>query len=79
MGKEILEHWDGKDRVHDFIYDNSDRVVWAKVDPYTKIPMDINLINNSYTVEPKKTSITKYAAKFIFWIENTIQTFGMLF
>ncbi len=78
-GKEILEHWDGKDRVHDFIYDNSDRVVWAKVDPYTKIPMDINLINNSYTVEPKKTSITKYAAKFIFWIENTMQTFGMLF
>ncbi len=78
-GKDILEHWDGKDRVHDFIYDNADKVVWAKVDPYNKIPMDVNLINNSYTLEPKKTSINKYAAKFIFWIENTMQTFGMLF
>ncbi len=78
-GKEVLEHWDGKDRAHDLIYERPDKAVWAKVDPYNKIPMDINLINNSFTLEPEKTSINKYAAKFIFWVENIMQTFGTLF
>jgi len=78
-GKEVLEQWDGKDRVHNLIYERPDKAVWAKIDPYNKIPLDVNLINNSYTVKPEKTAINKYAAKFIFWIENTMQTFGMLF
>ncbi len=78
-GKEILEHWDGKDRTHDLIYKSTDKVVWAKVDPYNKIPIDVNLINNSYAKKPERSSILKYTAKFIFWLENTMQSFGMLF
>ncbi len=78
-GKEILEHWDGKYRTHDFIYDKPEKVVWAKIDPYNKIPMDVNLINNSYTREPETTAEDKYFAKFIFWVENTLLTFGSMF
>lgn len=78
-GKEILENWDGKDRAHDFIYDKPEKVVWAKVDPYNKIPMDVNVINNSYTTEPEDSAITKYFAKFLFWVENTMLSFGTLF
>ncbi len=78
-GKEVLENWDGKDRTHDLIYDGPEKAVWAKVDPYNKIPMDVNLINNSYTTGPEATTVTKYFAKFIFWVENTMLSFGMLF
>ncbi len=78
-GKEILEQWDGKDRTHDFIYDKPEKVLWAKIDPYNKIPMDVNLINNSYTREPETTAEDKYFAKFIFWVENTMLTFGSMF
>ncbi len=78
-GKEILEHWDGKDRVHDFIYDRPEKVVWAKVDPYNKIPMDVNLINNSFTTQPQSSAANKYFTKFIFWVENIMMTFGSLF
>ena len=78
-GKEVLEHWNGKDRTHDFIYDKPEKVVWAKIDPYNKIPMDVNLINNSYTTEPESTAENKYFAKFLFWVENTMLTIGSIF
>lgn len=78
-GKEILESWDGKHRTHDLIYERPEKVVWAKVDPYNKIPMDVNIINNSYTTEPDGTTITKYFAKFLFWVENTMLSLGTLF
>ena len=78
-GKEVLETWDGKDRSHEFIYDKPEKVVWAKVDPHNKIPIDVNLINNSYTTEPKSEPENKYFVKFLFWVENTMLFLGSLF
>ncbi len=78
-GKELLDNWDGKERTHNLIYNKPEKVVWAKVDPYHKILMDVNYLNNSYSLEPDKTTIVKYFTKFIFWVENTMLTFGTLF
>jgi hypothetical protein len=78
-GKEILETWDGKDRTFNLIYNQPEKVVWAKVDPYNKIAMDVNKVNNSYTTEPQSIVINKYAAKFLFWIENIMLSMGSLF
>lgn len=78
-GKEVLETWDGKGRSHEFIYDKPEKVVWAKVDPYNKIPIDVNMINNSYTTEPESGAENKYFVKFLFWVENTMLFLGSLF
>jgi hypothetical protein len=78
-GKEILETWDGKDRTYDLIYNKPEKVVWAKVDPYNKIVMDVNRINNSYTTEPESTVVNKYFTKFLFWVENIMLSIGTLF
>jgi len=78
-GKEILENWDGKARTYDLIYNRPEKVVWAKVDPYNKITMDINRINNSYTTAPDNTVVNKYFTKFLFWVENIMLALASLF
>jgi hypothetical protein len=78
-GEEVIETWDGKDRMHTLIYNRPEKVVWARVDPFNKISMDINRINNSYTTEPKDTVINKYFVKFLFWVENIMLAIGTFF
>ena len=78
-GEEILETWDGQERTKIFRYKNSSKVTWAKIDPKNKIALDVNIKNNSLIIEPNKTITQKYTAKFLFWIENVMLSFGMLF
>jgi len=78
-GKEILEKWNGQARTAEFKYEGQSKVVWAKVDPENKIPLDVNLVNNSLTTEPESGVFVKYATKFLFWMENVMLTFSMLF
>ena len=78
-GSEVLERWNGKGRVKIFKYIKPQRVTWAKVDPYNKLAIDINLKNNSFTVKPRTSVVWKYASKVLFWVENTMLSFSMLF
>ncbi len=78
-GKEILENWNGLNRTAEFKYEGDSKVIWAKVDPYDKIPLDINLINNSLTTAPETGVFYKYSAKIFFWLENTMMNFSALF
>ncbi|MBI5729699.1 MAG: M1 family metallopeptidase [Ignavibacteriales bacterium] len=78
-GKEILEKWDGQTRTYEFKYEGKSKIVWAKIDPNNKIPLDINIVNNSLTAKPESGIFIKYATKVLFWLENTMLTFSMLF
>ncbi len=78
-GKEILENWNGLARTAEFKYEGRSKVVWAKVDPANKIPLDINIVNNSLTTETESGMFAKYTAKVLFWLENAMLTFSMLF
>jgi hypothetical protein len=78
-GKEILEKWNGQSRTAAFEYVGKKKITWAKIDPDYKIPLDINIINNSLTAEPESGVFFKYASKVLFWLENTMLTFSMLF
>ena len=78
-GSEILERWNGKGRVKVFKYVKSKRIAWAKVDPYNKLAIDINLENNSLSRKPRTSVVWKYASKVLFWVENTMLSFSMLF
>jgi hypothetical protein len=74
-GEEVLEKWDGKARTFDFTYHKPNKIEWVKVDPYNKIWIDVNMVNNSLTTQPQTTSIWKYATKVLFWAENMMASF----
>ncbi len=76
-GDEVHEIWDGKARSFDFSYQKPAKIVWAKVDPENKILMDVNLMNNSLTLEPKKSTAWKFALKFLFMLQNLMQSFSI--
>lgn len=78
-GKEILENWSGQERTKEFSFEGKSNIVWAKIDPYYKIPLDNNLINNSLTLETEKGVFTKYTSKILFWVENVMLLFSALF
>ncbi len=77
-GDEILETWDGVSRTKEFSYEQPEEVVWAMVDPDEKIKLDINMMNNGITTEPVKVTSWKYAAKFLFFLQNIMQTLSLL-
>jgi hypothetical protein len=78
-GKKVVENWDGQARTKKFEYECKSKIVSAQLDPFFKIPLDINIINNSLTVEPETGVFKKYAAKFFYWLENAMLTVSMLF
>lgn len=78
-GRERTIHWDGRGRQQLFMFTGPDEVTWAKVDPAQTIYMDVNLNNNSLTVAPSSAPAAKYAAKFLFWVENWMQWLAWLF
>jgi hypothetical protein len=78
-GKEVFEKWDGQSRTREFKYEGKNKIIWAKIDPFNKIPLDINIVNNSLTTGQESGVFVKYAAKFLFWVENVMLSFSMLF
>jgi len=76
-GEEVLEKWDGKSRYKDFEYTGAGRAVWAKLDPYDKIDMDVNRLNNSWTQEPERAVIRRMLNKFLLLVQMMISIFTL--
>ncbi len=76
-GDEVLETWDGKATYRDFEYTGARKVVWAKLDPYDKIDMDVNRINNSWTLEPAHTVTRRMLNKFMLLMQMMISIFTL--
>ncbi len=68
-GEKIREHWDGKELWKKYRYIKPTKLVSATVDPDNKIPLDVNLTNNSKTLEPQAAGINRTAAGFLYWIQ----------
>ncbi|WP_375444173.1 M1 family metallopeptidase [uncultured Fibrella sp.] len=77
-GREEMLYWDGKARTHTVSPTQKGRVAWAQVDPKQKLYMDVNVINNSLSVSPSDAPAAKYATKFLFWVETTMQWLAWL-
>ena len=76
-GEEILEQWDGKQRSFELLYEKTERIEWAKVDPENKILIDINRLNNSLTTKPGRAPLWRIALKFLFLLQNAMQSFAI--
>jgi hypothetical protein len=68
-GDEVLEQWDGKARYKDFKYTGTRKVDWAKIDPYDKIDLDVDRINNSSAKEQKFSASRRMMNKFVFLMQ----------
>lgn len=77
-GSEKIEKWDGQERTKIFTYQSKSKIEAVHIDPEQKITLDIDLNNNSLTLEPQTTVLWKYTLKAVFWMQNVMQTVGFL-
>ncbi|HPI05095.1 MAG TPA: M1 family metallopeptidase [Saprospiraceae bacterium] len=77
-GSTQVLNWSGVEGSKIFEFTGSKKVVSAQIDPEQKIGLDIDLNNNSLTLQPATAPCWKYAAKTIFWVQNLMQTTGFL-
>ena len=71
-GISTVVNWKGSDKEFVYVYKIKD-VVSAHIDPEQKIYLDLNLNNNSLTVDSNKKPIYKYAAKIGHWLQAVSQ------
>ncbi len=77
-GTKVIENWDGVDRRKAYKYYGNKKVISVHIDPEQKIWIDLDLNNNSLTIEPQKSPLIKFAAKAVFWIQNAMQAVSFL-
>jgi hypothetical protein len=71
-------YWSGEEGMRVFEFTGRSKVVSAQLDPQQKLALDVDLNNNSLTLQPDKTPLWKYAAKAVFWIQNLMQAVSVL-
>jgi hypothetical protein len=77
-GQKVREQWDGKERWIMYEYEKPEKLVSATVDPDNKVPLDVNICNNSRTLEPRKKAINKLLVKCLFWMESLLHIASMM-
>ena len=76
-GETKTLEWNGKKPSHLFEFESNSPILSAHLDPEQKIYLDLDLNNNSFTVEPATSVFWKYALKMMFWVQNVLQSVGM--
>jgi hypothetical protein len=71
-GTETAEWWDGNDRWRRFEYVGTQRVDYAVVDPRHKLPLDVNLTNNSRMRDQATRGVIRLAGRWGFWFQNLL-------
>jgi hypothetical protein len=74
-GKQVTEHWDGRDRWKRYTYDRSTRAVHVQVDPGRVLLLDVNYTNNSFTLHPAASkAATKWSLAWLVWLQDLLAT-----
>jgi hypothetical protein len=78
-GERVTEHWEGRDRWKLYTYDRAVQARSAEVDPNRVLLVDINLTNNSRTLEPKgRAAATKWSLKWMVWLQDCLLSWASL-
>ena len=77
-GEEKWEQWDGQARSMEWTYTGPHKIVSVEIDPARKIPLDTNFINNSLTLEPEQTGISRYFTAVLTWLQATMVSMATL-
>jgi hypothetical protein len=76
-GTSELLQWNGMEKSKMFSLDKE--LASVHIDPEQKIYLDLNLNNNSYTINPNKRPIYNYASKAMSWLQNVMLSSSLLF
>jgi hypothetical protein len=73
-GRVVDERWNGRDRWYRFRYEGA-RVVRAIVDPRHVIAIDVDPTNNEWQDDagPAHRAAAKWAARYLFWLQNLLE------
>ncbi len=77
-GDTVRTTWDGKDYWKKYTFIKPARLVYATVDPEFKIPMDINVTNNSKTVKRQHRGLAKLSIRGLFWMQFLTEHVSLL-
>lgn len=72
-GEAVRESWDGRERYKRFKYERATKVLSAEIDPERKVLLDINLINNSRTLQPSNVGPMSLASRALVVIQHLLQ------
>jgi hypothetical protein len=74
----LIRKWDGEEKWKIFRFNTVNKVISAEVDPGRKNLLDVNVANNSYTVEEKTFASTSIATRWFFWVQNALMILGSI-
>ena len=72
-GSSELFTWDARSILKKYEYPKN--ITSVMIDPQKKNLMDLNLVNNSYTLESTDSFFLKYIAKAMFWMQHVVTAF----
>jgi hypothetical protein len=76
-GEQTRETWDGLARWHMLTYDKPVKAVSAQVDPERVLLLDTEFTNNSRALNPAgPAASTKWALKWMVWLQDLFLTYG---
>ncbi len=71
-GEVVRERWDGVERWVKYKYTRSAALRSAEIDPLHQIALDVNMSNNSRTLETDHRPALKWSARWFLWIQNLL-------
>jgi hypothetical protein len=74
----LRERWLGKERWKSLIFETSNRVIGAEVDPGRVNLLDLNYSNNSKMLEADHWQPLALAVKWFFWMQNALMVLGSI-
>ncbi len=77
-GDTVRTTWDGRDYWTKLSFVKPAPLLYVTVDPDGKIPMDINLTNNSKTAQPARKGLTKLTVRGLFWGQFLLEHLSLL-
>ncbi len=72
-GSQENVYWSGEEGKKTFVFLQRGKVVSACIDPDQKMLLDVDLNNNSRTLEPRRAPLWKYASRVLFAIQRFMQ------
>jgi hypothetical protein len=74
-GYEVEARWDGREAWRLWRWERAARAVSAEVDPQRVLLLDVNLTNNSYTLQPERHRAARaWAARWMIWLQDALIT-----
>ncbi len=77
-GSQKELNWSGKEVDKQFEFQTNSKIISAHIDPNQKLLVDLNLNNNSLSLQQHNGPIWSYSAKIIMWLQSLLQYFSLI-